>query len=62
MKKVKIGDRVFDVFNTSIFLIFTLICVFPFYYVFINTISDNSVAAAGKILFYSDRNPLWQLS
>lgn len=52
MKKVKIGDRIFDVFNTSIFLIFTFICVFPFYYIFINTISDNSLAAAGKILFY----------
>ena len=54
MKKisVSIGDKVFNVFNTSMFLAFTFICVFPFYYIFINTISDNSMAAAGKILFY----------
>jgi putative aldouronate transport system permease protein len=52
MRKVSIGDKVFDVLNTSMFLLFTLICVFPFYYIFINTISDNSLASAGKILFY----------
>lgn len=52
MRKVRIGDKVFDIINTSMFLVFTLICVFPFYYIFINTISDNSIAAAGKVLFY----------
>lgn len=29
-----------------------LICVFPFYYLFINTISDNSLSARGLILLY----------
>ncbi|MHB1454096.1 MAG: carbohydrate ABC transporter permease [Saccharofermentanales bacterium] len=52
MRKVSTGDRIFNVLNMCMFLAFTFICVFPFYYIFINTISDNSLAAAGKILFY----------
>ncbi len=30
---------------------FTLMCIFPFYYLLINTISDNDLVAAGKINF-----------
>ncbi len=52
MNKTKAGNRIFSVINVVIFLVFTLICVFPFYYIFINTISDNELASAGKILFY----------
>ncbi len=32
--------------------LFTLLCVFPFYYLFINTISENSMVVAGQINFY----------
>lgn len=46
-----IGDYVFNILNYTIFLVFTIICVYPFYYMFINTISDNRMAEAGKILF-----------
>lgn len=52
MNKTKAGNRIFSVINVIIFLIFTFICVFPFYYIFINTISDNELSSAGKILFY----------
>lgn len=52
MKKINTGDKIFNIFNTTMFIAFTFICVFPFYYIFINTISDNSMASAGKILFY----------
>ena len=31
---------------------FTLICVFPFYYLFINTISDNALSARGLITLF----------
>lgn len=51
MNKSSAGDVVFKIMNITVFLIFTFICVFPFYYIFINTISDNRLAAAGKILF-----------
>jgi putative aldouronate transport system permease protein len=39
-----------DILIYSSFGIFTLMCVFPFYYMFINTISDNDLVSAGKIL------------
>ncbi len=52
MNKMKPGNVIFKIINTSVFLIFTFICVFPFYYIFINTISNNELSAAGKILFY----------
>lgn len=52
MIKSKFANKVFNVINIIVFLAFTLICVFPFYYIFINTISDNELSAAGKILFY----------
>lgn len=52
MKKSNANNVIFNIINISIFLIFTFICIFPFYYIFINTISDNKLSSAGKILFY----------
>ena len=46
------GDHVFNVINITIFVLFSLCCVFPFYYLFINTISDNDLVMRGQILFY----------
>ena len=52
MNKSSPGDVVFNIINITAFLIFTFLCVFPFYYIFINTISSNELSSAGKILFY----------
>ncbi len=41
----------FDSLVIVFFVIFTFICIFPFYYLFINTISDNTKVAAGRINF-----------
>lgn len=49
--KLTFGDRVFNVIVYAFFFIFTLSCVFPFYYLFINTISDNSLVSKGAINF-----------
>ena len=43
------GDVAFNVINITVFALFTLLCIFPFYYLFINTISDNSLVAANQI-------------
>lgn len=43
------GDVCFDLINVLLLTAFTLICVFPFYYLFINTISDNALSARGLI-------------
>jgi putative aldouronate transport system permease protein len=43
-------DRGFDIVVYLLFGIFTLLCVFPFYYIFINTISANDMVSQGKIM------------
>lgn len=45
-------DVIFNICNYSFFTIFTLSCIFPFYYIFINTISKRSYVAAGKITLW----------
>jgi ABC-type glycerol-3-phosphate transport system permease component len=46
------GDVVFNIFNYTVFILFALVCVFPFYYIFINTISANDLATRGEILLW----------
>jgi len=47
--KQSFGDYVFYTLNSTFFIIFTIMCIFPFYYLFINTISDNSLVSTGQI-------------
>lgn len=44
-------DIVFNIINYAIFALFTITCIFPFYYLFINTISDNDLVIKGAINF-----------
>lgn len=46
------GDRLFSGITGFVFLLFTLICLFPIYYLFINTISDNGLVLSGQINLY----------
>lgn len=46
------GDVTFNVINTAVFAIFAVLCLFPFYYLFINTISDNNLVASNQITFW----------
>ncbi|MDR2542281.1 MAG: carbohydrate ABC transporter permease [Treponema sp.] len=39
----------FNTLNYTIFGIFTLMCIIPFYYLFINTISDNDMVRRGLV-------------
>lgn len=45
------GDIVFSIINYTIFILFTILCVYPFYYLFINTISSNQLSANGSIIW-----------
>ncbi len=45
------GDKVFFILDYLFFIIFTISCIFPFYYLFINTISDASLVSKGMINF-----------
>lgn len=44
-------DRAFDIVNHIGFILFTIVCIFPFYYLFINTISKNELVRKGAIYF-----------
>ena len=43
------GDIAFNIINYTVFGLITLLCIFPFYYLFINTISSNELVRLGKI-------------
>lgn len=50
-RKKTTPDTIFDILNYSFFFLFTLICIYPFYYLIINTISANDLSANGYINF-----------
>lgn len=50
-KKISLGDWIFNIFLGLFFTLFTLICIYPFYYLIINTISANDISANGQIMF-----------
>ncbi len=52
IRKPKVGDAVFETANHAFFIGFTLLCVFPFYYLFINTVSSNDLVRKGLVNFY----------
>ena len=46
------GDRMISVLTYVIYAIFAFVCVYPFYYIFINSISANNLSERGKVIFY----------
>ena len=50
--KLSKGDIIFNIVNYTIFALITIACLFPFYYLFINTISSNELVRLGKIQLY----------
>ncbi len=51
-RKQSFEDYVIDTITCIVYLLFTFICVYPFYYIFINTISANDLSERGKILLW----------
>lgn len=51
-KKIRqsVGERIFEVFNYIFMMIFMLICIYPFYYILIYSLSDVNLAAKGVYL------------
>jgi ABC-type sugar transport system, permease component len=46
------SEWLFDIAIYVFFFLFTIVCIFPFYYIFINTISDNNLVTTGKISIF----------
>lgn len=50
--KLSVGDRIANVIIYVVFGLFALICAFPIYYIFINSISDNAAVSRGDVMFW----------
>lgn len=49
-KKMSKADITYNVICSIVFILFSIICIFPFYYLFICTISDPNLVEVGKIV------------
>lgn len=49
--KLSAADIIIDILTYVFYAAFAFICVYPFYYIFINTISSNVLSQKGDILF-----------
>lgn len=52
IKNKSISDRLLDIINYTVFSLFAFVCVYPFYYIFINTISNNKISEKGGVIWY----------
>ena len=46
------GDYVISFITYVVYAIFAFVCVYPFYYIIINSISANNLSDSGKVIFY----------
>ncbi|MBO7385738.1 MAG: carbohydrate ABC transporter permease, partial [Clostridia bacterium] len=51
-EKMTVKDSLFEIAIYTFFTLFTLLCIFPFYYIFISSISSNALVDRGAIFFY----------
>lgn len=49
--KMSVPDKIISVIIYVIYTFFAFVCAYPFYYIFINTISSNDLSKRGKVLF-----------
>lgn len=46
------GEKVYNVINIAVLSLFALICTYPFYYLIINSLSNNAASAAGEVTWW----------
>ena len=51
-KQQSIGDKMISVITYLLYALFGFVCIYPFYYIFINTISSNELSKRAVILFW----------
>ncbi|MBP5532441.1 MAG: carbohydrate ABC transporter permease [Lachnospiraceae bacterium] len=49
--KTSLGDKLISVITYIVYSFFAFACLYPFYYIFINTISNNTLSNQGKVIF-----------
>jgi len=50
--KRSFGDKLISVITYVVYAMFAFVCIYPFYYIFINSISANNLSERGKVIFY----------
>ncbi len=50
--KVSKSDRIITIITYFIYSIFAFVCIYPFYYIFINSISANNLSERGKVILW----------
>lgn len=50
-RPIDVKDMLITIVTYTVFTAFTIICVYPFYYIIINTISANDISARGDVIF-----------
>ena len=45
-------DRLISVITYVVYAIFAFVCIYPFYYIFINSISANNLSERGRVILY----------
>ena len=58
MSKIRLsfGERLFNVFNVLVLCLFTFACIYPFYYIFIGSLSSPSAISRGVFLWPRELN------
>lgn len=54
-KKIPVSDKIIDTIIYVFFFVFMILCIYPFYYLIINTISANDLSANGQIMFWPQK-------
>ncbi len=49
--RTSVGDKIISVVTYLVYALLAFACVYPFYYLIINSISDNKLSEASKIIF-----------
>lgn len=50
--KTSFGDKLLSFLTYVVYTIFAFVCAYPFYYIFINTLSANDLSERGKVIFW----------
>jgi len=50
--KISVTDRIINFITYVVYSIFAFVCAYPFYYIFINTISANNLSERGKVIIW----------
>ncbi|MBP7176855.1 MAG: carbohydrate ABC transporter permease [Thermoclostridium sp.] len=45
-------DRIISIISYVVYSLFAFVCLYPFYYIFINSLSANNLSERGKVLFW----------